>query len=58
MKEQILSEPVKAKLNSLIGEELKAMYTYVYAANWCQNAVDTSFSNPGAPPLSLAISNI
>jgi ferritin len=38
MKEQILSEPVKAKLNSLIGEELKAMYTYVYAANWCQNA--------------------
>lgn len=36
MKKNLLSTKVEAKLNELIGDELHAMYTYVAAANWCQ----------------------
>lgn len=36
MKQKILSNSVEKKLNELIKEELHAMYTYVAAANWCQ----------------------
>jgi ferritin len=36
MKTKILSSKVEGKINQLIGEELRAMYTYVSAANWCQ----------------------
>lgn len=37
MKQNLLSKEVEATLNELIQEELKAMYTYVAAANWCQD---------------------
>lgn len=37
MKQKILSNSVEKELNGLIKEELSAMYTYVDAANWCQN---------------------
>ena len=37
MKQKILSNSVEKKLNELIKEELHAMYTYVAAANWCQD---------------------
>lgn len=37
MKKNLLSSKVEAKLNELIGQELHAMYTYVAAANWCQD---------------------
>jgi ferritin len=36
MKKSLLSAKVESKLNDLIGQELHAMYTYVAAANWCQ----------------------
>jgi ferritin len=36
MKKSLLSAKVESKLNELIGQELKAMYTYVAAANWSQ----------------------
>jgi ferritin len=36
MKSNLLSKKVENKLNELIGQELHAMYTYVAAANWCQ----------------------
>jgi ferritin len=36
MKKSLLSSSVEFKLNELIGQELHAMYTYVAAANWCQ----------------------
>jgi ferritin len=36
MKKSLLSAKVETKLNDLIGQELKAMYHYVAAANWCQ----------------------
>lgn len=36
MKKSLLSAKVETKLNELIGQELHAMYTYVAAANWCQ----------------------
>ena len=36
MKKSLLSAKVETKLNELIGQELKAMYHYVAAANWCQ----------------------
>jgi ferritin len=36
MKKSLLSSKVESKLNELIGQELHAMYTYVAAANWCQ----------------------
>jgi ferritin len=36
MKKSLLSAKVESKLNELIGQELHAMYTYVAAANWCQ----------------------
>ena len=36
MKNNLLSAKVESKLNELIGQELHAMYTYVAAANWCQ----------------------
>lgn len=36
MKNNLLSAHVESKLNELIGQELHAMYTYVAAANWCQ----------------------
>ena len=36
-KNKILSGKVESKINELIGEELKAMYTYSAIANWCQN---------------------
>ena len=36
MKKRLLSSKVESKLNELIGQELHAMYTYVAAANWCQ----------------------
>ena len=36
MKKSLLSSKVETKLNELIGQELHAMYTYVAAANWCQ----------------------
>lgn len=36
MKNNLLSSKVESKLNELIGQELHAMYTYVAAANWCQ----------------------
>jgi len=36
MKKSLLSSKVESKLNELIGQELKAMYHYVAAANWCQ----------------------
>jgi ferritin len=36
MKNNLLSAKVETKLNELIGQELKAMYHYVAAANWCQ----------------------
>lgn len=36
MKTKVLSNKVEGKLNKLIAEELRAMYTYVAAANWCQ----------------------
>ena len=36
MKNNLLSSHVESKLNELIGQELHAMYTYVAAANWCQ----------------------
>lgn len=37
MKTKLLSGKVEKKLNELIAAELHAMYTYVAAANWCQN---------------------
>lgn len=37
MKKNLLSSKVENKLNELIGQELHAMYTYVAAANWCQD---------------------
>ena len=37
MKKSLLSTKVETKLNDLIGQELHAMYTYVAAANWCQD---------------------
>ncbi len=36
MKKSLLSSKIESKLNELIGQELHAMYTYVAAANWCQ----------------------
>jgi ferritin len=36
MKKNLLSAKVESKLNTLIGQELKAMYHYVAAANWSQ----------------------
>ena len=36
MKQKVLSNSVEKKLNELIKDELHAMYTYVDAANWCQ----------------------
>ncbi len=36
MKNSLLSSNVESKLNELIGQELKAMYHYVAAANWSQ----------------------
>ena len=36
MKNNLLSSKVESKLNELIRQELHAMYTYVAAANWCQ----------------------
>lgn len=36
MKKSLLSAKVETRLNDLIGQELHAMYTYVAAANWCQ----------------------
>ena len=33
---KLLSPKVEKKLNELVAGELKAMYTYVAAANWCQ----------------------
>jgi ferritin len=36
MKNNLLSANVESKLNELIGQELKAMYHYVAAANWSQ----------------------
>jgi ferritin len=36
MKTKLLSNKVEGKLNELITDELHAMYTYVAAANWCQ----------------------
>jgi len=36
MKKSLLSAKVESKLNELIGQELKAMYHYVAAANWSQ----------------------
>lgn len=38
MKQKILSSQVEGMLNSLIGEELYAMYAYKAMANWCQDA--------------------
>lgn len=37
MMKKLLSPKVEKKLNELIAGELHAMYTYVAAANWCQN---------------------
>lgn len=37
MKKKLLSSKVEANLNDLVSEELNAMYTYVAAANWCQD---------------------
>jgi ferritin len=37
MKQNLLSKEVESKLSDLIAEELKAMYTYVAIANWCQD---------------------
>lgn len=37
MKTKLLSSKVEANLNDLVSEELRAMYTYVAAANWCQD---------------------
>lgn len=37
MKQNLLSKDVESMLNELIAEELKAMYTYVAIANWCQD---------------------
>jgi ferritin len=36
MTNKLLSSKVEGKVNQLIAEELRAMYTYVAAANWCQ----------------------
>ena len=40
MKKSLLSPKIETKLNELIGQELHAMYTYVAAANWCQENGD------------------
>lgn len=37
MRQKILSSNIEEKLNSLIGEELYAMYAYKAMANWCQD---------------------